>query len=141
VGRIGRGMVLALLVAGCVAIDLGAASARRARAESEVPATNPFAGDQRAIAEGRSWYRAVCSLCHGIGADGAGERGYAADLRGFNKGFRKYVEVVKQGRDVPGRAAKMPPWGGVLSGPQIYQIGAYLETLAKEGANWGEAAP
>jgi hypothetical protein len=29
----------------------------------------------------------------------------------------------------------------VLSGPQIYQIGAYLETLAKEGANWGAATP
>jgi mono/diheme cytochrome c family protein len=43
---------------------------------------------------------------------------------------------VKIGRDVPGRALKMPAWGGVLSDQQIYQIGAYLETLAKEGANW-----
>ena len=65
-----------------------------------------------------------------------GERGAAADLRVFNKGFGKFVEIVKNGRDVPARTAKMPPWGGVLSDQQIYQIGAYVETLAKEGANW-----
>ena len=65
-----------------------------------------------------------------------GDRGAGADLRVFNKGFRKFVETVKNGRDVPNRMAKMPPWGGVLSDQQIYQIGAYLETLAKDGANW-----
>ena len=137
--RIGQGIVLAVLVAGFL-IDLGGARARPARAESEVPATNPLSGNQAAMKEGRSWYLAICALCHGVGADGVGERGAAADLRVFNKGFRKFVETVKNGKDVPGRIQKMPPWGGVLADEQIYQIGAYLETLAKEGANWKSPA-
>jgi mono/diheme cytochrome c family protein len=58
----------------------------------------------------------------------------------FNKGFRQFVSTVKNGRDVPGRTQKMPPWGAVLSDQQIYQIGAYLETLAERGANWREAS-
>jgi hypothetical protein len=33
----------------------------------------------------------------------------------------------------------MPAWGGVLKDDDIYRIGAYLETLAMEGANWKEA--
>ncbi len=35
---------------------------------------------------------------------------------------------------------KMPAWGGVLTDETIYQTGAYLETLAKNGANWGKPA-
>ena len=136
-GRIGQGIVLAAFVAGLVAMDgWGPMVGHFAQADTAVPATNPLSGDEVAIKEGRSWYRAICALCHGTGADGVGERGAAADLRVFNKGFRKFVETVKNGRDVPNRMAKMPPWGGVLSDTQISQIGAYLETLAKDGANW-----
>jgi mono/diheme cytochrome c family protein len=58
----------------------------------------------------------------------------------FNKGFRKFVDIVKRGKET-GLAMKMPAWGRVLSDEQIYQIGAYLETLAKDGANWKEPAP
>ncbi len=32
----------------------------------------------------------------------------------------------------------MPAWGGVLDEKTIFQIGAYLETLALQGANWKE---
>jgi mono/diheme cytochrome c family protein len=136
-GRIGRGIVLAALVAGFVAMDgWGPMVGYFAQADTAVPATNPLSGNEAAIAEGRSWFRAVCGNCHGPNADGMGDRGAGADLRVFNKGFRKFVETVKNGRDVPNRMAKMPPWGGVLSDQQIYQIGAYLETLAKDGANW-----
>jgi len=34
----------------------------------------------------------------------------------------------------------LPPWGGVLKDDQIYQIGAYLETLAEQEANWRQPA-
>jgi mono/diheme cytochrome c family protein len=104
----------------------------------EVPDTNPYSGDEKAIREGKSWFRGVCALCHGGRADGAGERGNGADLRKFDKGFRRYVETVKGGRQVPGRIQGMPAWGGVLDDKTIYQIGAYLETLAIDGANWKE---
>lgn len=104
----------------------------------EVPDVNPLSGDAKAIKSGQSWYRGVCALCHGGRADGQGERGTGADLRKFDLGFKRYVEVVKKGRQVQGRIQGMPGWEGVLDDKTIYEIGAYLETLALEGANWKE---
>jgi mono/diheme cytochrome c family protein len=104
----------------------------------DVPDENPMSGDEKAIAAGKSWFRGVCALCHGGRADGAGERGKGADLRKFSKGFKMYVMTVKSGRKVPGQIMEMPAWNGVLQDDVIYQIGAYLETLAIEGANWKE---
>ena len=133
-----RGTALAVAVAVVVAVNgWGSVGGSVAQAQPEVPGTNPLSGDAKAIAEGRSWYRNVCSNCHGGRADGGGDRGQGADLRVFNKGFRKFVESVKSGKET-GRAMKMPAWGGVLNDETIYQIGSYLETLAKDGANWGE---
>lgn len=104
----------------------------------DLPDVNPLSGDQKAINSGKSWYRGVCALCHGGKADGAGERGNGADLRKFEKGYKLYVETVKNGRKVPGRSQEMPAWNGVLDDKTINEIGAYLETLAMEGANWKE---
>ena len=109
----------------------------------EVPEVNPFSGDEAAIKRGKSDYRSICSVCHGGKADGAGERASSArtpaDLRKFYKGFRRFVETVTNGVQAPGRELKdMPAWGGVLDEDTIYRIGAYLETLALEGANWKE---
>lgn len=112
------------------------AASSAARAE-DIPDANPMSGDEKAIKEGRSWYRNTCSPCHGGRADGAGERGNAADLRKFDKGFKRFVETVKGGKD-SGRAMTMPAWGGVLDEKTIYQIGAYIETLGIEGSNWKE---
>ena len=109
-----------------------------ASAADDVPEVNPLSGDAKAINSGKSWYRGVCALCHGGRADGQGERGTGADLRKFQLGFRRYVEVVKNGRQVQGRTQGMPGWNGVLDDKTIYEIGAYLETLAVEGANWKE---
>jgi mono/diheme cytochrome c family protein len=134
--RIGRGIGSAALAASLLTTGgWNPLVGHVAGDETEIPATNPLAGDEKAIAEGRGWYRAVCSPCHGGRADGGGERGQGADLRVFSGGFKKFVDTVKNGRDT-GRAMKMPPWGAVLTTEQIFQIGAYLETLAKEGANW-----
>ena len=109
----------------------------------DMPDQNPVSGDAAAIRSGKSDYRAICSVCHGGKADGAGERASSAktpaDLRKFNKGFKKYIEITKNGVQTPGREIKdMPAWGGVLDDKTILNIGAYLETLAMEGANWKE---
>ena len=104
--------------------------------DEPIPETNPYSGDKKAIRSGQSWYRNVCSNCHGGRADGQGERGTGADLRKFNKGFQGFVHIVLDGRKVEGRIQFMPAWRGVLSQKDIYQIGAYLETLANEQANW-----
>lgn len=109
-------------------------------AADEIPEANPLSGNDKAISAGRTWFRSVCAACHGGRADGAGERGNGADLRKFNKGFELFVQTVKKGREVPGRVQSMPAWGGVLDDKTIYEIGAYLETLAMDGANWKEGA-
>jgi mono/diheme cytochrome c family protein len=119
------------------AILVAVATAASAARAGEIPLTNPMSGDEKAIKEGRSWFRNTCSPCHGGRADGAGERGTAADLRVFNKGFRKFVDTVQHGKDT-GRTMTMPAWGAVLDEKTIFQIGAYIETLAIEGANWKE---
>lgn len=105
-------------------------------ADENIPEVNPYSGDKKAIRSGRSWYRNVCGNCHGGRADGRGERGTGADLRKFKKGFKGFVQIVLDGRKVKGRIQYMPAWRGVLKDKDIYQIGAYIETLAMEGANW-----
>jgi mono/diheme cytochrome c family protein len=57
---------------------------------------------------------------------------YAADLRKFWRGYPEFVRITLNGRT----KKRMPPWGGLLDEDEISQIGAYLETLAVEGANW-----
>jgi|SRR5215208_1895172 len=107
--------------------------------EPAIPDSNPLSGNAKAIKEGRDWYQNVCNICHGSKANGETARGgRAADLRVFNRGFRAYVETVMKGRNTTGLAYSMPAWNGVLDEQTIYQIGAYLETLAIEGANWKE---
>jgi mono/diheme cytochrome c family protein len=101
---------------------------------------NPMSGDEQAIKKGRTLFRQVCSLCHGSKADGAGERGNGADLRKFNRGFKAYMETVLNGRSTRGQSQVMPPWKGIISEDEIMQVGAYLETLAMEGANWKEGS-
>jgi len=126
----------AVLIAACVlstALDPVRAD------DAAIPDSNPLSGDAKAIKEGRDWYQNVCNVCHGARANGETARGgRAADLRIFNRGFRAYVETVKRGRNTTGLAFSMPAWGGVLDDETIYQIGAYLETLAIDGANWKE---
>jgi mono/diheme cytochrome c family protein len=123
------------LLPAAVCASLALALAVPAHAD-ELPETNPLSGNTRAIASGKSWYRGICANCHGGRADGQGERGTGADLRKLQLGFRGFVEVVKQGRQVQGRIQGMPAWGGVIDDKTIYEIGAYLETLAIEGADW-----
>jgi len=129
VGQVTKTSAFAALAAVCLMVPPAAGA-------GEVPEANPFSGNAKVIREGKSWFVNVCSPCHG----GAGERGTAADLRKWNKGFRKFVDTVKNGKNT-GRAMTMPAWGAVLDEKTIFQIGAYLETLALEGANWKEGAP
>lgn len=100
----------------------------------KVESSNPYSGDPKAIESGRDLYFTWCVQCHGKKADGVSPRWgkYAKDLRKFWKGYSKFVLITVTG--VKGK--QMPPWGEHLSGDQISHIGAYLETLAMEGANW-----
>ncbi len=94
---------------------------------------NPMSGKVEAIAAGRKLYFIWCIQCHGPKADGVSRFGqYASDLRKFWRGYREFVTIVKDGRT----ARQMPPWKEVLDETKIAQVGAFLETLAIEDANW-----
>ena len=100
--------------------------------------SNPLSGNCEAIEAGRKLYPMFCSACHGGNADGwggpsLGER-YAADLTKHWSGYQGYMKAVLDGKK--GRIGLMPPWRGVLTEEQINQLGAFLETLAVEGAYW-----
>lgn len=98
-----------------------------------VASSNPVSGKPEAIEAGRGLYFKWCTQCHGPKANGESRFGsYAADLRKFWRGYGEFVTIVKNGRT----ARQMPPWKEVLGDKEIGQIGAFLETLAIEGANW-----
>jgi quinohemoprotein ethanol dehydrogenase len=134
--RLPNGLKLAVLSAAVAAGALALSGQMPVAAQQQtaaVPSDNPLSGDPAAIEAGRRLYNTWCSQCHGGKANGESRFGkYAADLTKFSKGYTEFATVVVAGR--PDR--QMPPWDGVLDGEQISQIGAYLETLAVEGANW-----
>ena len=102
-------------------------------AEDAYPRSNPLSGDDNAIQEGARLYFKWCVQCHGGKADGKGVRFIVgADLTKFWRGYCDYMFLALNG--VPDN--QMPPWAGILEEEELSSIGAYLETLAKEGALW-----
>src|SRR5215475_3931847 len=135
-----RSLAIVLLTVGAVAlgapsgvVSVKATMGPQTSEPKQVVSSNPASGKQEAIDAGRKLYGMWCVQCHGPKADGVSRFGkYAGDLRVFWRGYREFVTIVKDGRT--GR--QMPPWKEVLDDSKIAQIGAYLETLAQDGANW-----
>ncbi len=108
-------------------------------ASDEVPAPvdiesgNPMSGDPESIEAGAFLYGRWCVQCHGVKADGVSPRWgkWGFDLRTWFRGYEKFIEVV-----AVGKLPKMPPFGEYLDFDQISQIGAFLETVSIEGADW-----
>jgi mono/diheme cytochrome c family protein len=127
-------MVIALGVAEATAMTGVPTDAEVAPPQGDATPANPVSGDAEAIADGHQLYVKWCQQCHGVQADGVSERWgkYAADLRVFWRGYYEFVRIVVEGR--PDK--QMPPWGAVLDGNDIAEIGAFLETKAIDGANW-----
>jgi cytochrome c oxidase cbb3-type subunit 3 len=99
----------------------------------KVPSSNPRSGDPDAIETGKQLYFTWCVQCHGHKANGESRFGkYAGNLTTFWRGYKEFVVIVTNGRV----QNMMPPWKEVLDEENISKIGAYLETLAVEGANW-----
>ena len=99
----------------------------------KIESANPFSGDPEAIKAGAKLYFKFCVSCHGVKADGVSRFGaYAGNLTKFWRGFGEFIAIVTAGRVKKG----MPPWGEYLTGRQIINIAAFLETVAVKGANW-----
>lgn len=113
-----------------------AVAADEPAAEQPLPEKNPYSGDKQKIEKGKRYFRQnTCTACHGGRADGQGDMGSGADLRKLKIGFKGFVETVKSGRRIEGRAQFMPAFGH-LSHDELFHIAAYLETLALPEANW-----
>lgn len=99
----------------------------------KIASSNPLSGDPEAIDLGKRLFFTWCVQCHGPKANGESRFGkYAGDLTKYWRGYPEFVIIVKDGRV----KNMMPPWKEVLDDENIAKIGAYLETLAVEGANW-----
>lgn len=104
-----------------------------AEQKGKVPSSNPLSGNPEAIETGKTLYFTWCVQCHGHKANGESRFGkYAGDLTHFWRGYKEFVVIVKNGRV----DKMMPPWKDVLDEENINKVGAFLETLAEEGANW-----
>lgn len=121
-------------LASVLALMLAMTPIETAMAGEAMASSNPRSGDPAAIESGRKLYVKWCLQCHGSKGDGTSTRfgKYAADLRKFWRGYSQFVAIVVQGRP----KKRMPPWAGVLTGEEIEAIGAFLETLAIDGAKW-----
>lgn len=125
-----------LSIVGLVAlwsVSVMAAEPEKVEPTITVESSNPLSGDPDAIETGKQLYFTWCVQCHGHKANGESRFGkYAGDLTRFWRGYPQFVVIVTNGRP----KKMMPPWKEVLDEENISKIGAYLETLAVEGANW-----
>jgi len=100
----------------------------------KVESGNPMSGDAEAIKAGRKLYVRWCQQCHGVRLDGYSPRWgqHGADLRKFWQGYRQFALIVLEGAP----EKRMPAHKEYLSGEEVLQIGAFIETKSIEGANW-----
>lgn len=134
------GLTLCAVVGAMIFVPAGEAVSKKKISKTDDPpkitvkSDNPMTGDEVAIKKGRKLFNTFCAQCHGPKANGISPRfgDYASDLRRFDKGYYNFVGIVVEGIV----DKQMPPWGEYFDGDQISAIGAYLETLAIEGAVW-----
>lgn len=91
-------------------------------------ATNPYRGNELAIAIGKSAYNQQCARCHGLGGESGG---LAPDLRHLDQGDqgdKDYLPPMRRGVYRDGRTL-MPKYEGVLSQEAMWAIRAWLETV------------
>ncbi len=90
--------------------------------------SNPYRGNQVAIAIGKSAYNQQCARCHGLGGVSGG---LAPDLRSLDKGDpgdRDFLGPTRKGAYRDGRTM-MPKYEGILSQEAMWAIRSWLETV------------
>ena len=91
---------------------------------------NPFSGDEKIIAKGRSLFNVHCAHCHGFNAiQGMRKR----DLRRLTIKYKDRVTKVFLTTALMGKVEKgMPPWGEIFEEDVLWTIYSFLETVQKK---------
>ena len=127
----------AVLLAACGGGGGGGSSIVRTDPPSDYAGkTNPFAGDQAAIDEGKTVYTQNCESCHGTTGLGDGPAGASLDPHPGNlqsasaDASEAYLFwVVNEGGAAAGRGASMASYKGILTEDEIWKVLAYVKTL------------
>ncbi len=94
----------------------------------------------RDVAKGQATYQQLCASCHGPRGAGDGPAGQALDPRPARHDDGAYMNalsnehlfrVIEQGGAALGKSPLMAPWGGALSDAQIWDVVAFVRTLAQ----------
>ncbi|MDP2643684.1 MAG: cytochrome c [Desulfobacterales bacterium] len=100
----------------------------------------------RQAQNGKVLYEYYCALCHGQTGNADGFNAYALRTMGMppakhsDPSYMRTLsdahigQVIRGGGTVKGRSSLMPPWGGVLSDKEIYDLISFLRTLAQPGS-------
>ncbi|MFQ5847246.1 MAG: c-type cytochrome [Candidatus Methylomirabilales bacterium] len=96
-------------------------------------------GDPKA---GKKSFSTLCASCHGETGKGDGPAAATlptkpkdlADAKHMNSLKDAYLfKVIKEGGASVGKSPLMPPWGSQLKDQDIWDVVAYIRTLAKSG--------
>jgi mono/diheme cytochrome c family protein len=89
--------------------------------------------------QGDALYQMYCAACHGARGAGDGPAGMALDPRPASHADGSYMNnlsnehlftVIKEGGPAVGKSPLMAPWGGSLSDEQVWDVVAFVRTLA-----------
>jgi len=90
-------------------------------------------------AAGKVTYEKICSTCHGMKGKGDGPAAAALPTKPRNHTDGQYMnalkddylfKIIKEGGAAVGKAQFMPGWGAQIKDPDIWNVIAYIRTLA-----------
>ena len=141
--------LLSMTVAGCLLLvacggdesksPAGVPSAAPAAATPTPAPAPPAAVVTPDAAKGATLYAANCATCHGPHGDGDGPVAAALTPKPAKHHDGVYMnaltnehlfKVIKEGGPSVGKSPMMAPWGGMLSDAQIWDVVAFVRSLA-----------
>ena len=105
-----------------------------------VVAPASFAAKKGDPTAGQKTYNTLCTACHGTSGKGDGPAAAALPVKPKNLADAKYMKtltdehlfkVIKEGGSSVGLSPLMAPWGGQIDDQGIWNVVAYIRTLAK----------
>ncbi|MCL4684912.1 c-type cytochrome [Myxococcota bacterium] len=114
-------------------------SAQAPAAAASEPAAETDSGVSVDVAKGEQIYATYCGSCHGAGGAGDGPAAAALDPQPAKHTDGEYMnaltnehlfKVIEKGGPAVGKSALMAPWGGTLSDAQIWDVVAFVRSLA-----------